>query len=307
MQEKRNKLLTGSLIVLLIVIVAMAFLTREKQTFSVPQNLYNDVDLNKVDQITLEGPSGTTRLHFEGYRWKVNDTIDADRGLVEVLFATLQQAAPKRAVAGSLQDSVEGQLRNHGVKVSLFAGSARLKSFYAGGNEQKTQAIFLPESGGEPHLITIPGYRVYVSGIFEMPPLAWREKLVFNFNWQNFSRLEARYKNPAGNFDILMKQNQVYIPGLAEADTAKLNTYLDQISLFTVEEYIQSNRITDSLAASPPMLDLEISDVANRRYQLSVFATPTQFYGRIDDRNWAILNEKRIIPLLRPKEFFIKR
>ena len=307
MQEKRNKLLTGSLIVLLTAIVAVVFLTREGQTSSVQQNLYNDVDLKKIDQITLEGPSGTTRLRFEGYRWKVNDTIDADRGLVEVLFATLQQAAPKRPVANSLQDSVERQLRAHGVKVSLFAGSARLKSFYAGGNEQKTQAIFLPESGGKPHLITIPGYRVYVSGIFEIPPMAWREKLVFNFNWQNFNRLEARYKNPAGNFEVLMKQNQVYIPGVEEPDTAKLNTYLDQISLFTVDEYIQPNRITDSLGASPPMLDLEVSDIANRHYRLSVFATPTQFYGRINDRNWAILNEKRIIPLLRPKDFFVKR
>jgi hypothetical protein len=307
MLEKENKRLVISLIVLTAAITAFVFLDRGKEDFSVDKDLYRNIDLKSVDRVLIEAPAGKSDLRFQGYRWKVNDSIDADRGLVEVLFATLQQAQPKRPVAESLQDSVVEALRKSGVKVSLFAGSAKLKSFYAGGNEQKTQAIFIPEDGDEPHLMIIPGYRVYVSGIFEIPPLAWKEKLIFNFNWQNFTKLEARYKNSSGDFDVVMDKGQVFISQIQEPDTARLNSYLDQISLLTVDEYVGGNRMTDSLAKTSPLLNLTVSDIANRKYQLSVFASGDHFYGKIDQKWWAILNENRVIPLLRPKEFFVKR
>jgi hypothetical protein len=307
MLEKQNKRLVISLVVLTAAITAFVFLDRDKQDFAVDKNLYSNIDLKSVDRVLIESPSGKSDLRYQGYRWKVNDSIDADRGLVEVLFATLQQAQPKRPVAESLQDSVAGVLRKSGVKVSLFAGNEKLKSFYAGGNEQKTQAIFIPEAGGEPHLMIIPGYRVYVAGIFEIPPVAWKEKLIFNFNWQNFAKLEARYKNSSGDFDIMMDRGQVSIAQVPEADTAKLNSYLDQISLLTVDEYINRNRMTDSLTGTSPLVNVTVSDIANRKYQLSIFASGDRFYGKIDQKWWAILNENRVIPLLRPKDFFIKR
>ncbi len=41
--------------------------------------------------------------------------------------------------------------------------------------------------------MNIPGYRVYVSGIFELDESGWREKRVFAFNWQNFQKLDAHF------------------------------------------------------------------------------------------------------------------
>jgi hypothetical protein len=308
MQEKRNKRLVFSLVILLACIAVISFWTSDNdRNFSLEKDLYSNIDLKSVDRVVLKGPEGLTELRFQGYRWKVNDSIDADRGLIEVLFATLQQAQPRRPVASSLRDSVIRDVTTNGVNVSLFAGPNKLKSFFAGGNDAKTQAIFVPDNGKEAHLMIIPGYRVYVSGIFEVPAIGWREKLIFNFNWQNFAKLEARYKNPAGNFDVGMQKNQVFIPQVAEVDTARLNSYLDQVSLLTVEEYISPNKMTDSLSATQPILNLTVIDIANRHYNLSVFASGKGFYARVNQKNWAILQENRIIPVLRPKDFFIKR
>lgn len=307
MQEKKNKRLAFLLIAMLSVIIAFAFIGNRDETFEIDKSMYKPGDLKAVDRIVLKSPKGTTDLRFHGYRWKVNDSIDADRGLIEVLFATLQQAEPKRPVAESLKDSLANALKRQGVEVSLFAGETKARSFFAGGNDAKTQAFFMTEDASQSHVMIIPGYRVYVSGIFEVPPVGWREKLIFNFNWQNFSRLEARYKNPAGNFDVVMEKNMVSIPQVANPDTARLNTYLDQVSLLMADEYIEPNAMTDSLSATAPVLELSIFDIANRRYRLSVFTSANQFYGKTGEKSWFLLPENRIIPVLRSKDFFVRR
>jgi hypothetical protein len=307
MQEKKNKRLALLLIVLLSVILAFVLVDRPEEAFSIDKDIYKGFDLKAVDRVMLESGEEKTDLRFQGYRWKVNDSIDADRGLVEVLFATLQQAEPKRPVSQSLRDSVATTIRKHGVKVSLYAGENKLKTFYAGGNEAKTEAIFVGEGGTDSHVVVIPGYRVYVSGIFEIPSVGWREKLIFNFNWQSFAKMEARYKNPSGNFDVIMDRNIVSIPQIAEADTAKLNSYLDQVSLLMAEEYIRPGRLTDSISSTQPILNLSIYDIANRKYELSVYTLGNQFYGKTGTGNWALFNENRIIPILRPKDFFVRR
>ena len=307
MQEKKNKRLAFLLIAMLSVIIAFAFIGNRDETFEIDKSLYKYDDLKAVDRVVLKSARGTSDLRFQGYRWKVNDSIDADRGLVEVLFATLKQAEPKRPVAESLKDSVANALKANGVEVSLFTGEKKVKSFFAGGNDAKSQAFFLTEDGSQSHVMIIPGYRVYVSGIFEVPPVGWREKLIFNFNWQNFTRLEARYKNPSGNFDVVMEKNMVSMPQVAEPDTARLNTYLDNVSLLMAEEYLEPNAITDSLSATTPVLELSIFDIANRRYRLSVFTSGTEFYGRTGEKNWFLLPENRIIPVLRSKDFFVRR
>jgi Domain of unknown function (DUF4340) len=190
--------------------------------------------------------------------------------------------------------------------VTLYSGDEIEKSFFAGGNDSKTQGYFMLDGSRDPFVTVIPGYRVYVPGIFELEENGWREKLVFNFNWQNFATLEASYKNPAGNFIVEMERNQVRIRNV-DADTAKLNTYLNDVSLLTVESFVDNNTLTDSLATQAPLLKLVASDIASRNYVLEVFATDKELYGRINSVSWAILSRNKVLPLLRPKEFFARR
>lgn len=307
MQEKKNKRLAISLILLTALVVMVLFLDGRRSSNTIDKELYRGIDLKSVDRVVLKSKNDTVDLGFQGYRWKVNDSIEADRGLIEVLFATLQQTEPKRPVAESLRDSVVRALKDDGVNVQLFAGDEVLLSFFAGGDGRKTQGIFLREGADTPHIVGIPGYRVYASGIFEVPAIGWREKLVFNLNWQNFSHLKARYRNPAGDFDVRMEDKQLAIPGIAEVDTARLNSWLDDASLLMVEEYVEEKPLTDSLAGVKPLVELVFQDIANRKYSLAVFAVGNTFYGRIGEKHWAILPENSIVPLLRSKDFFIKR
>lgn len=295
------------LIVLILVIAGLAWFTRSESTYEIDKALYRPEDLKSVNRIVLESAKGKAKLEYQNSRWRVNDSVAADRGLVEVIFATIQQAEPKRPVSESQQDSIASLLKSSGVKVSLYVGETEVNTFYAGGNEEKTTAWFIKPESSTPHVVTIPGYRVYVSGIFELAPIQWQEKLIFDFNWRNFRSLETKFRNPKGDFRVLMERNDVSIENLAEADTARLNSFLDGISLLQVEEYIEKDNFTDSLKQKGPVVTFLISDLGNRTFSLAVYENQGRFYGFVHNRQWAVLNENRILPLLRPKEYFVKR
>lgn len=304
-QQVRNRFLMVSLAVLIGLLVLVLVLKNDRRGADVDSDLFRRTDLKEIDQVILESPKGRTSIAYVNNTWKINNDFQADRNLVEVLFATLKQAEAKRPVASAIQDSLASILSSQGVKVSLYAGETVAESFYAGGNPSKSEAYFM-KPDGVPHVVAIPGYRVYVSGIFELAAANWREKHVFDFNWRNFKRLSAHFLNEKGDFEVTVERNLAVIAGIHEPDTARLNTFLDQISLLTVEEYVDNTALRDSLEKIKPVATFTIEDIARRTYDLKVYPGEKQFFALVRG-NVAILDERKIIPLLRPKEFFVKR
>lgn len=274
-----------------------------------------------ADRFQVEDPATITRvemirdssvvsLAFDGARWRVNDTYDADNGMVRVLFATLQQAKPKRPVASQRQDSIYHRLADTGTEVALYEGQALRKQFLAGGNDTKTQAFFADPATKEVYVMAIPGYRVYVSGIFELDANGWRDKFVFGFNWRNFKTLEMKFlEHPAGNFRVEMEREQLRFVGVPEPDSARLNAYLDEVFLLTVDDYLSEPELRDSLLALDADFQLLVTDVANRTYRLRVYNDPgaQQVWGIVQDDDLARFDRNKIQRLLRPRSFFSKK
>jgi hypothetical protein len=307
MQEKKNRILLATLALLIGAVFASFILLRNKDGFKVDKGLYSKTDLNTVEKVELSSGSGNVVLELKGGRWLVNDAFQADRNMLEVLFATLKQVEAKRALATSQRDSIRKELMSKGTTVSLYSGGELVERFIAGGNLSRTQAYFMREDGTGPHLVVIPGYRVFVTGVFELSAGEWREKLIFDFNWRNFRSLQATFRNPAGNFQVEMQKGLVSVKDVVETDTARLNTFLDQISLLRVEAYVNTDKKLDSLGRTLPLAGFTISDIGDRTFFLKVYEMDQQFYGFIHGNQWAILPEKRVLGLLRPKEFFEKR
>lgn len=307
MQKKKNITLIVSLVVLLGVTGVLLWTGDRTGTVEVDQTLFR-VDATKVNRVTLHSSRDTIDLNFDGARWTLNGQFAVDPNMIDVLFATIQQAVPRKPVAAALADSIKLSLQKEGVKVSLFVDNALAKVFYAGGNAQKTSAYFQLQDG-VPYVVVIPGYRVYTSGIFELKASGWKQKYVFGFNWRNFHRLEAEFPaNHAFDFKVLMNKEYFGVEGLAKADTAKLNTFLDQVSLLTVDQYEDSQIVTDSLSALKPTMVIKVYDIAKREFGLRIFAPASpggDVYGLIDEKQAAVFNFQKISPLIRPKEFFI--
>jgi hypothetical protein len=249
-------------------------------------------------------------LKFNGAKWRVNDQL-SDVDMVDVLFATLQQAEPKRPFSGGEQDSVNETLTKQGVIVRLFEGEILQKEFIAGGNAAKTQAYFKNVETDEWYVMSIPGYRVYTSGIFELNESGWKDKYVFNFNWKNFKQLKASFPaNPRDNFEVEMGKEYFEVKGM-EADTSKLNDFLDAISLIRVDEYI--NRVEaltqDSLLRDKPQMEIVVNDISGKTFQLSIYKThsPNTLLGIVNGNQPAYISKQKFNDLLKPRTWFLNK
>jgi hypothetical protein len=93
-----------------------------------------------------------------------------------------------------------------------------------------------------------------------------------------------------------------------ETDTAKINNFLDAVSLLTVDEYIEPTPRLDSVTkATAPLLTLTITDIADKKYSLKIFPPDRtgQFLGLVEN-DWALLHENKIRTILHPKRYFVK-
>lgn len=310
MQASRNKKRFILLTVLTLLTLFVFWWIQPENRLNIDPDVFTVPDLNKIDRVRLATDTSDVTLEFDGNAWRVNDRYRADADMVRVLFATLQQAKPKRTVSRAQRDSIFSYLGESGVQVSLFSGGDLKKKFYAGGNVRKTQAFFANPETGDVYVMTIPGYRVYVSGILELPESGWRDKFVFGFNWRNFKRLDAAFPaNPAEGFTVSRDLTHFGIEGLAQVDTAKLNTFLDDVSLLTADAYVTEPGLIDSLNEETPVMEITVTDVGNRTYLLKLFAqaSGSDVAGLLQDSQIALFDEKKIGRLLRPKSFFSKK
>ena len=310
MQEKRNKRLAIIFVVLCCLTLATYFAGRSNGTVEVDKNLFKDFDLNNIDQVTLASRKGNVVLKFNGSKWTVNEQFNADASMIQVLFATLQQAEPKRPVSHSISDSVSRRLKEDGVHVSLSSSGVEELSFFAGGNEKKTQAFFCFDGAdATPYIMSIPGYRVYVAGIFEVPESEWKDKLVFGFNWRNFESLEAAFpQSQDQGVKVSMRDNYFGIEGIASVDTARLNQFLDDVSLLTAVHFVDQPIFGDS-STPPATISITVRDIAQRTYTLDLFqpaGTAKNIPGLINGKQWAFFQPERVQEIVRKRSFFSK-
>lgn len=310
MQKKKNIRLALCLVLLMLATAGVYWYGSRPAAAQADPSLFRVEDVKTIDHVVLESPAGKVELTYADPRWTVNGAYPADRNMVDVLMATLLQAVPKRPLTGAAADSISQAMVQQGVKVTLNAGGKTLKTFYAAGTPAKTTAYFmLPQD--KPYIMAIPGYRVYVSGIFELDAGGWRDKYVFGFNWRNFKALEATFPaHPEGNFKVVMDKKYFGIPGIAKVDTARLNTFLDQVSLLTVNRYDADTVLADSLVKTQPEAMLTVTDIANRTYALKLYrpvSTQEMVAGLVGEGQPAWFSRRQIAELIRPRSFFVAK
>ena len=308
-QAQKNQRLAVSLGVLLAATTLLAWLgTRERSV--VEKDYFKTDRLEEIDRVELVYNGAVARLSYDGNRWKVNDSLEADRQMITVLFATLDQVEAKRPVAVAQRDSLANALRTNGVHATFFTRGEVAIDLYLGGNAGKTLTHAMRGHEAEPFVVGIPGYRVYVAGIFEQPPAQWRDKRVFHFNWRNFTGLEAQFpKEPDQNFSVAMKERYFGINGIEAVDTTRLNDYLDALSLLEAESFYTpgQSRLFDSLLQVTPSFVIEVKDLAKRAYRLEV-APPMRQNDRVVGRlgnEPALFLKRDLVKIAKKRAFFL--
>lgn len=208
MQEKRNIRLLLSLIVSCVVLAVVLYISNRELFSALDKKMFQVADQTQINKVVIKPATGEAlELRFDGTKWQVNNSFQADPQMIKILFATILQTEPRREVALSLQDSISNHIKTSGREILLFEGDQLVKQFWVGGNDAKTETYFqLPD--GAPYVVQVPGYRLYIASVFELSALDWRDKWLFNFNWQNFRTLKANFPAESQNdFIIAMQQN----------------------------------------------------------------------------------------------------
>jgi hypothetical protein len=310
-QERKNKKALITLVVLIILTGTSAFLINKTGNRpTVDKFVFKNIDFEAVSKIRIENDQDTVELSFANSRWRVNNEFPADRNLVTLFFATLKQAEPKREISDALADSISKAMDAKGNRVTLFSDDQPIQHLVTVGNDSKTQSFFKDPKSGKIYLMTIPGYRVFVSGIFELKTGGWRDKMVFGtFNWRNFQSLEAQFpEKPAENFKVLAEGTGLFGVQGIKTDTAKLNTFLDDVSLISVEDYPESRSLRDSLTRVKPFLNLVINDITGKQHSLKVYReNKSGVLGLWMDNQPVLFNPQQVRNIIRPKSFFIQK
>jgi hypothetical protein len=213
----------------------------------------------------------------------------------------------KTTLPTSIQDSVCNSLRQNGVKVSIIASADPNQYFMLAEILQKTQTYFCAgDAEQKSYLITIPGYRVYAAGIFELGEKDWKNKYVFGFNWRNFQRLETKFpQKTADNFNVALQDNFFAVDGLLSVDTAKLNDFLDDVSLLTVDEYVDT--VTFESPKASPVMVLTVKDIGQRVYTLELYGpsknSGQMVTGLINGSEWALFDPRKFKMYLSRRRF----
>jgi hypothetical protein len=273
MQRQKNIWLLLSLAVMIVLIVGLFIFNISQYNSSINKGIFQIEDLEKVDRVVLQSGKEKIDLNFNGTAWMVNGVHEADRQMIKVLFAALKQIEAKRAVASSVQDSVKKEIRTNGIKVSCYEGETRVQEFWSKGNAQNSETYF-QLSDGVPYLVTIPGYRVYVASVFEVPTSDWRDKTVFNLNWQNIKSVAVKFpKNEKQNFTASFQNKIFSIENIKETDTTKLASFMDALIQLRADRILtaEQSHQYDSLLATNPLEEITVQDIANRNYELKIF------------------------------------
>jgi hypothetical protein len=307
--EKKNKLLAFSLMAMSLSIIVVLYLGGERAA-DVDTELFKVQNGEKIERVLLQSGEDTVDLKYNGSAWVVNEKFSTDINMIKVLIATLLQHEPKRPVATLLKDSIASALEKEGVHVTVFADGNTIKDFYAGGNKAKTQAYFMDADSREVYLMVIPGYRVYVSGVYELDESGFRDKYVFGFRWQNFKGLRATFPGkPSQDFNVVLDAKKQFftIDGMPKVDTARLNAFLTDVSLLTVDRYAKHGEPADTAAANK-IMEIVIEDVAQRKYGLKLFSgQKNNMITGVAGNAVAYFDPERIRPILRPKSFFARQ
>ena len=111
------------------------------------------------------------------------------------------------------------------------------------------------------------------------------------------------------NFNVALQDNFFAVEGLVSIDTAKINDFLDDVSLLTVDEYVDTVSFQNSPSKPSPVMILTVKDIGKRVYTLELYSPSKNGQmvpGLINGGQWAFFDPRKIQNVFKPKAFFGK-
>ncbi|MCC5928183.1 MAG: hypothetical protein JJU28_02960 [Cyclobacteriaceae bacterium] len=311
-QKKKNIRWLSLLGILSLIALILHFSgTERKDTMGNP-GMFSVADTASIQKIHITRQKENIVLERTSGTWTVNGAYEADEGIMMVVLTVLRQMEVSRGVSRSQAEEIVEGLKTEGAEVQIYDSKGKISHFYAGGNLTKTLSYFTDNQNGQAWIVNLPGYDSYVAGIFEIPAIDWRRRLLFSSTWRSLLKLNANYPyNPNYDFDIEFFAGFLKMPGIEPLDTAAMMEYIEQFEYFQADRFIEEGMFPhyDSLANTPPEFIIKIEDIDKLKNRtLSLYHRipgDNNILGVLEDGRKALFNYRRIAGIYARKEDFI--
>lgn len=306
---KKNTKLFIVLIVLIAVSISLALIDTGSKRNSFEVDIFQVSDTATIQSISIKGDGINNVIEKNDGQWVLNGNYKTDESLIKIISTILSQVVIKRPVAKLSNLEILEGLKNNGREVTILQKDGSKISFLSGGNDSKTTSYFANLSGDQVYIVEIPGYKNYISGIFELTENQWRDRLIFSTSWRTLKTLSIDYKGKP-NFHIAFEDRFLKVGGVDKMDTTALLEYLEQYQYFQINDYLDEGDYPkyDSLLKTNPFANITISDIDDSRNKSLMIFPKMQgerFYLLTDEaKEMMVVDEKRMESLLVSPEQF---
>jgi hypothetical protein len=312
--NQRNKNITLLVILGLLMITSIILGFTDGSTTNTITNkeLFSIQDTSKIDQIIIKSTQENIRLSkIEGV-WMLSEKTRAEPDIIKILLSILKDAEVTRDVPKSQQKEINAYIKGNGFFVELSENGQVINSFYACGNKNKTVSYMMDANSEKAFVVNIPGYGSYVAGIFEIPLIDWRDRLILSTNWRTLQKLNINYTEyPEYNLAIKFNFNFLDVEGVQALDTSRMMAFIDEFNLLQADRFLDNgqNEQYDSLLKTTSTVSLSIEDInpvnSKRIDFFPLLPDDPMMLGYVkEDEQMVLFNAQRIQQLFAVKDDF---
>jgi len=348
---KKNRFILLSVLVLAVISLVL-ILTQSKSTFKRSISDFALADSSNVTKIFMSDKNNNmvTLTRVEPGKWMVNDKYPAQKFNIELLLKTMVDIHVNEPVSKKAHNNIIKRMAANSVKVEIYQWVYRIdlfgwirwfphekltKVYYVGDATQSNLGTYmLMDRSTQPFVISLPGFRGFVSPRFSPFEKYWRDYTVFSKNITEISSVRVDVLS-APEFSYMVENNgnnQFALLSLVDNreikdyDTLRLLNFLSGFRSLNFEALLNDMdpHRKDSIINSPPFIVITLTDTGRvtttvKTYRKQAPAGMTDVNGQpfpYDmDRLYALVNDGQDFTLiqyfvfdkvLRPKTFFLK-
>jgi high-affinity Fe2+/Pb2+ permease len=345
---RKNKniiLITVVLAILALILVLRSSKSTIKANFAVE-------DVSAITKIFMSDKknNSVTLKKIDEKNWLLNDKYPARSDGMEIILETISKLQVREPVSKSGRNNVIKWLAAKSVKVEIYEIVYRIdlfkkirlfphekltKVYYVGDETQDNLGTFMLIQGSdEPFIVSVPGFRGYVSPQYSALESEWRRRTIFETKIGELKSVRLDYPaTPDASFEIsryeknfslkLLKTNSF----VADFDTLKVIQYLNSFANLGIEAFLDKmdKHAVDTIISKTPIAILTVTDITGKSQKLKAFMKPAdigsvdditnkpltvdrdRFYGLInDDKDFALIQYFVFNSVLQPVSIFRK-
>jgi len=292
---KKNKL--GFIIVILLAAIAISLVLSDKNStiWGEDTNFAVKDTANIVKIYMVDKNNRSVVFDRTDKGWMLNENLKAHKKNVNMLLKTIKSLDVKYPVPQKSFNTVVKLLAGSSVKVEIYKNDyyinigqlqlfpyvKKARVYYVGAATMDNMGSYMIMEGAErPYVVTMPGFRGFVSARFTTNEQDWQSHAIFRIPYKNIQEIKVeRVFDPQSSFQIRKLEKGYEIMALQSRqiipvyDTVALFTFLDGFKNVNFEALIDdmTDHKRDSLLNSTPVHIINITETNGEKHELKTF------------------------------------